>query len=150
MKRLVTALACLAMLAFSGCAGGILGGTCNSGCNDRPSLFGSGGLFADGPVRQFMRGDACDTCNAAAGQVFPQQGPTCDACGTIVNGGGYSLPPAPVASQPTTSFYPNESINAPFPQQHFDSGTSLGPIDNSSILPGSLGTDLTMPPAGIN
>jgi len=132
MKRLVTALACLAMLAFSGCAGGILGGTCNSGCNDRPSLFGSGGLFADGPVRQFMRGDACDTCNAAAGQVFPQQGPTCDACGTIVNGGGYSLPPAPVASQPT------------------DSGTSLGPIDNSSILPGYLGTDLTMPPAGIN
>lgn len=156
MKRLVIAAACLAMLTFSGCAGGILGGLCNNGCNNSsPSLFGNGGLFADGPVRQFMRGDACDSCNSAAGQIVPQHGPTCDSCGSIVPNGGYTLPTAPPTSQPATSFYPGETVHGSFPQQHFhDGGVGLPGLppaaDNSAIPFGSLGTDLTVPPAGIN
>ena len=162
MKRLVIASACLAMLTFCGCAGGILGGLCNNGCgNNSPSLFSSGGLFADGPIRQFMRGDSCDTCNPAAGQLLPQQGPSCDACGSIVPNTAFSLPAGPATSQPATSFYTGEAVNGSFPQQQFpqqqfpqqqfpDAGLGAPITDPSAIPFGSLGTDLTLPPAGIN
>lgn len=168
MKRLVTMAACLAMLTFTGCASGILGGGlfgggCNSGCNSSPAMFGGGGLLSDGPVRQFLRGDACDSCNAAAGQVAPGYGaPTCDACGSAVPASDpYALPVGNnfgsvdnfggTISQPTTSFYPS------------DAGVSLGQpaLQNSGVTPldpgaiygaaGALGTieGLSEPP-GIN
>lgn len=159
MKRLVTLAACLAMLTFTGCAGGILGGGlfnngCNSGCNSNRGLLGGNGLLSDGPVRQFFRGDACDSCNSAAGQIAPAySAPACDTCNGI-SSDPYALPAGSVpTSQPVSSFYPSNS------------GVSLGqPVLNdggvSTIDPGviyggagaieSIEGGLAEPPAGIN
>ncbi len=159
MKRLVTLAACLAMLTFTGCASGICGGLfggSNSSCNSRPSLFSGGGLLSDGPIRQFMRGDACDSCNSAAGQILPGMAtgsaPTCNACGSVVPNDPYAVPMGAPMAQPATSYYPS------------DSGVSLGqPVihDHGSIAdPGAIigsqgafdGFDSNMsePPTGIN
>ena len=166
MKRLVTLADCLAMLTFTGCANGILGGGlfsngCNSGCNSRPSLFGGNGLLSDGPVRQFLRGDACDSCNSAAGQVMPGYGvpaysaPTCDACGGGVPADPYAIPSGAIPAggipmgQPTTSFYPSDagvSLGQPILN-----GSSVSPLDPGAILGGAVGgsiDSLTEPPTG--
>jgi len=162
MKRLVTLAACLAMLTFTGCASGILGGGlfnngCNSGHNSRPALFGGGGLLSDGPVRQFLRGDACDSCNAAAGQVAPGYGiPRCDACGGVAPSDPYAMPAVGTVGnvgigQPTTSFYPSDSgvsLGQPMLQ---DSGVT--PIDPGAIYGSAdaMGvTDGLSEPPGIN
>ncbi|QEG21465.1 hypothetical protein [Mariniblastus fucicola] len=157
MKRLVTLAACLAMLTFTGCANGILsGGLFNRGCDSRPGLFGGNGLLSDGPVRQFLRGDACDSCNAAAGQVAPGYAvPTCDACGAGVPTDPYAMPvgAAPVA-QPATSYYPSNGGGVSLGQPMFEN-PGVGPIDQGVILgtPGmidSIDNGLSEPPAGIN
>ena len=172
MKRLVTLAACLAMLTFTGCANGILGGGlfssgCDNGCNSSPSLLGGNGLLSDGPIRQFLRGDACDSCNAAAGQVAPGYGvPTCDACGSAVGNAPlgsdpYAFPTGSVNAfpgtinqgQPTTSFYPSDAgVSLGQPIFH-DSG--IAPIDSGAITGAagafdSIDNGLSEPPTGIN
>lgn len=165
MKRLVTLAACLAMLTFTGCASGILGGGlfgggCDSGCSSRPALFGGNGLLSDGPIRQFMRGDACDTCNSAAGQVVPSYGtPSCDACGGVAPASDpYAMPVGNVndfgsvgVSQPTTSFYPSDAgvtLGQPALQN-----SGVAPIDPGAIY-GATGTigsiDALSEPPGMN
>ena len=181
MKRLVTLAACLAMLTFTGCSGilggGLFGSGCNSGCNTGgSSLFGGGAssLFSDGPIRQFMRGDACDTCNSAAGQISPGFGAaTCDACGGIAPASDpFAIPQGnPVnfgSVQPQTSFSPPQGSTTSFapPQGSTtsfypsDSGVSLGqpvlqnqgiaPIDPGSIYGSVGGFDGLSEPPGIN
>lgn len=171
--------ACLAMLTFTGCASGILGGGlfgsgCDSGCNISPSsMFGGGGLLSDGPIRQFLRGDACDSCNAAAGQVAPGFGaPTCDACGSAVPASDpYALPVGNnfggvnnfgvdnfggvnnfggTISQPTTSFYPSDagvSLGQPALQH-----SGIAPLDPGAIYGGGAGGTIggLSEPPGIN
>ena len=173
MKRLVTLAACLAMLTFTGCANGVLGGGmfsngCNSGCNSGSSLFGGKSFFSDGPIRQFLRGDACDNCNAAAGQVMPGfaapsfGSPSCDACGGIpadpfaISSGSISSGPfaseafpsgaisqgVPMA-QPTTSFYPGDagvSLGQPvLDGSPVIDGSGISPIDPGSLYGGGIG-----------
>lgn len=163
MKRLVTLAACLAMLTFTGCANGILcqglfGGG-NSGCNSSPGLFGSNGLFSNGPLQQFSRGDACDSCNSAAGQVAPSfSAPTCDACGGVAPASQFAIPTDPYAipqgsfptAQPATSFYPSNSgvsLEQPVLQ-----GSGINSIDPGAIYSGSgsVNGGLADPPFGIN
>jgi hypothetical protein len=104
MKRLVILATCLAMLTLTGCANGLLGG--GMFCNERPALFRDGGLLSDGPIRQFLRGDQCDTCNAHAGQMLPTGNATCNACGNAVSSDPYAMPATIAPAQPVTSFYP--------------------------------------------
>ncbi len=159
MKRLVTLAACLAMLTFSGCASGICGGLfggSNSGCNSQPSLFSGGGLLSDGPLRQFMRGDACDSCNSAAGQIMPGMAtgsaPTCNACGSVVPNDPYAVPMGAPLAQPTTSYYPSDSgVSLGQPMIHDD----VSPIDPGAIIGsqgvlGGFDSGLSEPPRGIN
>ena len=160
MKRLVTLAACLAMLTFSGCAGGICGGLFsgvgNSGCGSPGLLGGSSGglcgpngLFSDGPVRQFLRGDACDTCNAAAGQVSPGFGATqsfgaatCDACGGIAPDNSFA---------PSGSFAPGGSFpgaiapsSDPFAIPSGNPG-NFGVQPSTSFYPSDAGVSLGQP-----
>ena len=154
MKRLLTLAAFLAILTLTGCSNGILGGGCNTGCSSTPSTFGNGGLFSDGPIRQFMRGDACDSCNAHAGQVSAGSAPFCNSCsspsgdpfanpvnvpiGNVMNAPFGNPVGAPISqpgiSQPGNSFFRG------------DTGASLGqPIMQDGGFPaadpGSIGTD---------
>ena len=178
MKRLVTMAACLAMLTFTGCANGILGGgisgsSCNNGCNSSstfssniPTFGGGSSLFSDGPIRQFFRGDACDSCNSAAGQVSPGFIPS-DPFANPSNvpfGNSFSQP---VITQPSTSFFPGDngvSLGQPLAQplplgqpleQPVISGGSQTRIDPGSILgtPSAFGPidgGLSEPPFGSN
>ena len=164
MKRLVTLAACLAMLGFTGCAGGTFSGGlfnsgCNSGCNSSP------GLLSDGPLRQFFRGDACDSCNSAAGQLSPtfsgSAAPSCDTCNGIPSGvstGGFVSDPYAIpadsfpTAQPATSFYtPDGGVPVGQPAIQ-DSGVT--PIDPGSIygsgdiFNGAIDGGLSEPPVG--
>lgn len=171
MKRLVMMAACLAMLAFTGCAGGILNGglfnSGNSGCNSAAGTFSSGGsgLLSDGPLRQFMRGDACDSCNSAAGQVTPSYSAPiatgCDTCNGVPVGFGqqgfdpYASPAISYPSaQPATSFYTPESgvsIGQPMVGNQ-----GISPIDPGGIYGAAeafgdaIDGGLSDPPAGVN
>ena len=159
MKRLVITSVIVATLTLSGCAGGFLGSS-NCSTSSSPGLFESGGLFSDGPVRRFLRGDSCDECNAPAGQL---QAPPCDPCfdtSTIVPNGNWALPSAPGAVQPVTSFYSDSGLSsAPFEQEVLPGELTLPPASLPQSLPGlspagsgstfsagSLGADLTEPP----
>ncbi len=158
MKRLVTLAACLAMLTFTGCANGILCGGLfgnSSGCKSRPTMFSGNGLLSNGPIRQFMRGDACDSCNAAAGQVSS----TCDDCLSAGQSDPYALPMngsmgAPM-TQPATSFYPSD--NGVSLGQPLINSDNMAPIDAGNMLgtPGDIGgfgafdEGLAEPPSGI-
>ncbi len=86
MKRLFYLTVCVAVLALSGCANGLTScgsNTCNQGGLFSGGLFSGNGPFADGPVRQWLRGDECDTCNAPAGQPLcdSNTAATCSSCG---------------------------------------------------------------------
>lgn len=155
MKRLVIMATCLAMLMFSGCANGLLGGMFgNPGCNTRPTLFQNGGLLSDGPVRQFLRGDQCDSCNAHAGQMQHSHvgATTCDACGAAVAADPYALPNAPLQTQPMTSFYQGDGnviLNEPsFPSSNM--GSPLVPMTDSIPSFDTMNADVTEPPFGMN
>lgn len=151
MKRLVTMAACLAMLTFTGCANGLLGGGLfGNGCNSRPGLFQGNGFLSDGPVRQFLRGDACDSCNSAAGQIAPASAATCDACGSSVPTDPYAPVAAPI-QQPVTSFYPSDSgvmLGQPMLQnQGLAPLETIQPSANESF--GAIDGAMSDPPTGI-
>lgn len=156
MKRLVILATCLAMLTFTGCANGLLGGMFgNPGCNSRPTLFRSGGLLSDGPVRQFLRGDQCDSCNAHAGQMQLGGTPTCDACGAAVPADPYAMPTSPMQLQPATSFYPNNggvALDEPFlPNAGMVSPlTPMAPMNDTLPSFNSMDGNLTEPPFNMN
>ncbi len=142
MKRILFFIAITGLLlASSGCStnSGLLGGRLNSGCNtcgNSSGLF-SGGLLRsnmlqDGPVRQWLRGDACDSCNVPAGEITYDSGfdSTCTSCGNVSS---------PIMSAPSTNYYPSYD-------QPVHSGTSygeslpampaIGPIDGTSGVGG--------------
>lgn len=115
-------------------------------------------MLSDGPIRQFLRGDACDSCNSAAGQVMPgyaapaYSSPTCDACGGVP-ADPYAIPSGSIPmGQPTTSFYPSDagvSLGQPVLN-----GSGVSPIDPGALYGGAaIGgsiDSLTEPPAGMN
>jgi len=136
-RPLVITSVIVATLTLSGCAGGFLGSSNCGTTSSSPGLFESGGLFSDGPVRRFLRGDSCDECNAPAGQL---QAPPCDPCfdtGTIVPNGNWALPSAPGAVQPVTSFYSDSGLSsAPFEQEVLPGELTLPPASLPQSLPG--------------
>lgn len=116
MKRILFFVAITGLLlATSGCStsNGLLGGGLNSGCNTcgntSSGLFGGGLLksnfLQDGPVRQWMRGDACDSCNMPAGEITYDSGfdSSCQNCGNVSS----PIMSAPVMSAPATNYYPS-------------------------------------------
>jgi hypothetical protein len=127
MKRILlfAALAGL-LLATSGCSNGFLRGGLigagNSSCGTTGSgLFGGNvlptGFLKDGPVRQWLRGDSCDSCNVPAGQI--QLGGLDSTC----ESGLCSGVPTPVvsgpilsnvpSSQPAVNYYPSYDAGVP-------------------------------------
>ena len=171
MKRLVTMAACLAMLTLTGCAGGILNGGLfnggNSGCNSGSGTFGAsgGGLLSDGPLRQFMRGDACDSCNSAAGQLSPSYSAPiatgCDTCnGGVPVGIGQGFDPYATPSisypnaQPATSFYtPEAGVSLGQPEIGSPGVSSIDPggiYDAAEAFGGTIDGGLSDPPTGVN
>ena len=132
MKRILFFVAITGLLlASSGCStnSGLLGGGLNSGCNtcgnSSSGLFGGGLLqsnfLQDGPVRQWFRGDACDSCNMPAGQITYDSGfdSSCQSCGNVSS---------PVISSPATNYYPSYS------EPVYD-GTSYGETSYGESLP---------------
>lgn len=75
MKRfLMMVLLSVLVTGVSGCScGGLSGGGCSSPFSNLGSGFGSSqGILpslSDGPVRRWLRGDSCDTCNVPSGQT---------------------------------------------------------------------------------
>lgn len=139
MKRIFFFLAITGLLlASSGCSTNsrILGGGLNRGCNTcgNPSggLF-SGGLLRssalqDGPVRQWLRGDACDSCNIPSGEITYDTGfdSTCQTCGSAAS---------PMTSAPVTNYYP--SYNEPtYGDESLPALPSIGPLEATSTTGG--------------
>jgi len=143
MKRIFFFIAITGLLlATSGCStnSGLLGGGLNSGCNTCGHTSGglfSGGLlrsnvFQDGPVRQWLRGDACDSCNVPAGQITYDSGfdSSCTNCGTVSS---------PVISAPTTNYYPSYSepvLDGTSYGESLPLVPSVGPIEGTSATGG--------------
>jgi hypothetical protein len=139
MKRILFFVAMTGLLlATTGCStsGGLLGGGLNSGCNTcgnaGSGLFGGGllqsDIFQDGPVRQWLRGDACDSCNVPSGQITYDSGfdSNCQSCGAASS---------PVMSAPATNYYP--SYDQPvYEETSYDSSLptlpSVGPLEGNS------------------
>ena len=136
MKKLSLLAVCIFILSLSGCANGLLSG-CGNSCN-QGGLF-SGGMFqgngplADGPVRQWLRGDECNTCNPAAEQLGQPAAcgcdsnvsATCAACGQGVANNGMGdafaqpMMGQPIMGQPVTG--------QPMINQQFGQPTISGP-----------------------
>jgi len=158
MKRLVTLAACLATLTLAGCSSGVFGGglfsnICKPSCNSSAGTFGSSSLLSDGPLRQFMRGAACDACNGAAGQVSAPTFGAPQSFGTptfgapqnfgapsfgvpqgIPQGIPSGLSTDPFATIPTNSFPTAQPATSFFPP---DAGVSLGQpvLQNPGVSP---------------
>lgn len=156
MRRILFFVAITGLLfATSGCStsNGLLGGGLNSGCNTcgntSSGLFGGGLLqsnfLQDGPVRQWLRGDACDTCNAPAGQITYDSGfdSSCSSCGSVSS---------PIVSAPTTTnYYPSYSEQTPIYDGSSYSepvyggttyGESLPTIPSVGPIEGNIGTGI--------
>ena len=139
MKRILFFLAITGLLLVtSGCStnGRLLGRGLNSGCNtcgnSSGGLFGGGvfqsNILQDGPVRQWLRGDACDTCNVPAGEITYDSGfdSTCTSCGNVSS---------PVMSAPTTNYYPSYDQPVHSETSYGESlpmMPSVGPIDGTN------------------
>jgi len=162
MKRILflTAIALL-LTATSGCSNGLLSGGLIGGGNDccgttSNGLFGGGGILQsnflkDGPVRQWLRGDACDSCNVPAGQITFDSG--FDSSCESGNCGGFGVsspvvtgfPPidsAPVVSSPVTNYYPSHDQGVVVQP---DSLNGFNGISESEFF-GSTDDSLELPP----
>ena len=159
MKRLIKFTFAITMISMSGCASGLMS-SCDTGCaSASPGFFQSdwyaNSIFADGPVRRYLRGDQCSTCNAPAGQTIGCDSNTigtCTNCGVGVpagdaysTGGSYPYPAVqngsfPVEGGPVSSFYPdyNSGDVGPAvvePGFGFDGGATGPMIDPYSSTP---------------
>jgi len=164
MKRIIF-LAAITVLLFatSGCSNGPLSGVigvgnnCGNGCSN--GLFGGSVLqsnfLKDGPVRQWLRGDACDSCNMPAGQITYDSGfdSTCESgyCGEVSSPVMSSpVMSGPVMSAPATNYYPSYNESLPM--------SSVGPIEgthgmggiNESQFFGGTSDNIELPPLSGN
>ena len=141
MKRILFFIVITGLLFVSGgCStnNGLLGGgLVNSGfnnCGNASGLFSGrllrSDILQDGPVRQWLRGDACDSCNVPSGQISFDSGfdPSCTTCGNAS---------APVISTPTTNFYPSHGTPA-LGGTNF--GESLPSLPSIAPIEGTIGT----------
>lgn len=156
MKRILfmAAIAGL-LLATSGCSNGFLRGGLIGAGNDCCGSTGSG-LFSgsvlpsnflkDGPVRQWLRGDACDSCNVPAGQITYDSGFDSDC--TDGNCYGATSPvisgpvSGPIISQPATNYYPSYGAGA----VQMDSASGI----NDSEFFSGMGDSIELPPLSGN
>lgn len=159
MKRILLLAALTGLLlATSGCSNGFLRGGLigagNGGCNTT-----SGGLFGgnmlnsdflkDGPVRQWLRGDACDSCNIPAGQIGFSGGLD-SSCESGLCGSGVSpvlsgpVVPNPVVTgspvlQPATNYYPSYDVGSP----------QIDGVSESEFF-GGINDSIELPPLNVN
>ncbi len=160
MKRfLMMALLTVLVTGVSGCScGGLSGGGCGSPFSNLGSNFGSNfgssqgqGILpnlSDGPVRRWLRGDSCDTCNVPSGQTSFDSGfgTSCESglCNAPVGESVFGAPipssvgvPTPVTTgyAPVYGNLPVEStapvldqgyINSPYTTPDSYGGTSDG------------------------
>jgi len=119
MKRfLMIVLLSVLVTGVSGCScGGLSGNGCGSPFGNIGSGFGSnlGSSFgssqgilpslSDGPVRRWLRGDSCDTCNVPSGQTSFDVGfdSTCESglCNAPIGENVFGAPIPSSASVPT-------------------------------------------------
>ena len=151
MKRIIF-LAAIAglLLTTSGCSNGFLRGG-NDCCGSTSSGLFSGGLLPtnflhDGPVRQWLRGDACDSCNIPAGQITYDSGfdSSCvnGDCGVVTSPVYAGSVSGPVIQQPVSNYYPS-----------YDEGAlPTGGINtiNESEFFGGIGDNIELPPLSGN
>jgi len=167
MKRILFLAAITGLLlATSGCSNGFLrGGLIGAGNNcsgtTGSGLFGGGVLpsnfLQDGPVRQWLRGDACDSCNIPAGQITYDSkfDSNCETgfCGDVTS----PVISGPVMTAPATNYYPsyNESL-PPMPSiSPMDGQSGIGPMDgmggiNESQFFGGANDSIELPPLSGN
>ena len=143
MKRIIFLAAITGfILATSGCSNGPLSGVmgagnnCGNGCSN--GLFGGSVLpsnfLSDGPVRQWLRGDACDSCNVPAGQITYDSGfdSSCESCGTVSS----PVVSGPITSAPATNYYPSYNENYPSYDESLPPISSAGPIEGTNGIGG--------------
>ena len=169
MKRfLMMVLLSVLVTGVSGCScGGLAGSGCSSPFGNLGSSFGSSqGILpslSDGPVRRWLRGDSCDSCNVPAGQTSfgSSFDSSCETglCNAPVGESvfGTPIPSSPVGvPTPVTTGYapvydnlPVEStapvldpsyLNAPY--------TSPGVYGGTSGVYGGTSDGLVIPPLG--
>lgn len=141
MKRILFFIVITGLLfVTSGCStnngllgGGLLNGGCNT-CGNASGLFGGrllrSNFLQDGPVRQWLRGDACDSCNVPSGEISFDSGfdPSCTTCGNVSS---------PVISAPTTTnYYPTHSE----PGLGANFGETLPALPSIAPVDGAVGT----------
>lgn len=159
MKRIVI-LAALAglLMATSGCSNGFLRGGLIGAGNDCRGTSGNG-LFGgnmlnsnflnDGPVRQWLRGDACDSCNIPAGQIgfggaidSNCESGLCGTAGSPVLSGPILSSPVVTGSpviQPSTNYYPSYDVGSP----------QIDGISESEFF-GGVNDSIELPPLNVN
>ena len=160
MKRfLMMALLTILVTGVSGCSCGGLGGGCGSPFGNLRSNFGNSQSIlpdmSDGPVRRWLRGDSCDSCNVPAGQTSFDSGLSsgCESglCNAPVGETVFGAPidnslgvPTPV----TTGYAPvygNLPVESSAPV--LDQGYISAPYSSPDVYGGSS-DGLVIPPLG--
>ena len=159
MKRiLMMVLLSVLVTGVSGCScGGLTGGGCGSPFGNLGSNIGGSQSIlpnlSDGPVRRWLRGDSCDTCNVPAGQTSFDSGfnSSCESglCNAPVGETVFGAPipssvgvPTPVTTgyAPVYENLPVESTAPVLDQGYIDSPYS------SPNLHGGTSDGLVIPP----
>ena len=153
MKRIIFLAAIAGLLiATSGCSNGLLRG--NDCCGSTNSgLFGGSILpsnfLHDGPVRRWLRGDACDSCNVPAGQITYESGfdSSCvdGSCGGVTSPVFAGSVSGPVVEQPVANYYPSYDEGV-LPVSGGSGTTGIGTGINESQFFGGVGDNIELPP----
>jgi hypothetical protein len=161
MKRLLMmVLLSVLVTGVSGCScGGLTGAGCGSPFSNLGSGFGnSQGILpnlSDGPVRRWLRGDSCDSCNVPSGQTsfdsgigFNCESGTCNApIGESVYGA--PIPGSVGATTPVTTGYAPVYGNLPVESTApvLDQGYMNSPYTSPDTY-GDTSDGLVIPPLG--
>lgn len=157
MKRfLMIVLLSVLVVGVSGCS---CGGLSNGGFGSRLGNLGSGfgnsqGILPslqDGPVRRWLRGDSCDTCNVPSGQITYDSGldSSCQSglCNAPVGEPVYGVPTA--IGAPVTSGY--APVQGEIPIQSASPDLSMGyssdPYGSADVY-GGTSDGMVIPPLG--
>ena len=172
MKRfLMMVLLSVLVTGVSGCScGGLSGGGCGSPFSNLGSGFGSSSFggsqgilpnLSDGPVRRWLRGDSCDTCNVPSGQNSFDTGfgSNCESglCNAPIGESvfGASIPSSVAVPTPVTTGYapvygnlPVESTAPVLDQGYLNAPYSTPDVYGGTSAYGGTSDGLVIPPLG--